>query len=127
MENFHLQWILHKLTDDLRQRDVAICDELLPMLEAQEKKQFFDLVTADESWFLLEYKNETQWCVSRQEIAMNVRSRIQTRKFMFIVVWGTTRFCVMNLLKSQCSFDRRLMVQIDNCRVFFKMLTNVFR
>jgi hypothetical protein len=49
MKNFHLQWISHKLTDDLCQRRVAVCEELLSMLEAQEKKQFHGLVTDDES------------------------------------------------------------------------------
>jgi hypothetical protein len=33
---------------------------MLPILEAQNKKGFHDLVTGDESWFMLEYEHEAQ-------------------------------------------------------------------
>jgi hypothetical protein len=33
MKNFYLRWILHRLTNDLRQWCVAVCKELFPMLE----------------------------------------------------------------------------------------------
>jgi hypothetical protein len=57
MKTFHLRWILHESIDDRRQRCVAICEELLPLLlllKAQEKKQFLNLITGDESLFMLE-------------------------------------------------------------------------
>jgi hypothetical protein len=33
---------------------------MLPILEAQNKRGFPDLVTGDESWFMLEYEREAQ-------------------------------------------------------------------
>jgi hypothetical protein len=39
------------------------------------------------------------------KIPLKVRPGIQTRKFMFAMVWGTAGFHVVNLLKSQRNFD----------------------
>jgi hypothetical protein len=36
MKNFHLRWVPHQMTDDLRQVRVAKCDELLRALEARQ-------------------------------------------------------------------------------------------
>jgi hypothetical protein len=144
MKNFHFRCIPQSLIDDLRQRRVAVCNELLPMLEAQNKKQFRDLVAGDESWFMLEYEHGAQWGVFHHEVLPKVRPGIQTRKFMFTVVWDAIDFHVANLLTSQCSFDNdyffteilqplvdklfpqgktpctsRLMVHFDNYRLHF--------
>jgi hypothetical protein len=47
------------LTENLRQKRVAICNEILPILKAQDKN-FHDLVTGDESWFMQQYEYEMQ-------------------------------------------------------------------
>jgi DNA-binding transcriptional ArsR family regulator len=60
MRNFHLRWIRHRLTEDLRQKRISVCKEMLPIIEAQNKSDFHDLVTGDESWFMLEYEHEAQ-------------------------------------------------------------------
>jgi hypothetical protein len=73
MKNFHLRWILHNLTDDLRQGCVTVCNELLRMLEAQDKEQFRDLLTGHESWFILEYEHGAQWGLSRHKLVPKVR------------------------------------------------------
>jgi hypothetical protein len=33
-----------------------------------EQKDFHDLVTGDESWFMLEYEHEAKWAVSREKL-----------------------------------------------------------
>jgi hypothetical protein len=60
MKNFHLRWISHQLTEDLRQKRISVCKEMLPILEAQNKKGFHDLVTGYESWFMLKYEHKMQ-------------------------------------------------------------------
>jgi transposase len=148
MKNFYLRWIPYRLTDDLRQRRVSTCEELLPLLETQEQRQFRDLVTGDESWFTLEYEHQTQWQISRQEIGPKVRQGFQTKKFMLTVLWGNTGLPGMNLMPSQRGFNSeyflteimqplldknfpegrlahtsRLIVHLSNCRVHFSKLS----
>jgi hypothetical protein len=83
MKNFHLRWIPHLLTEDLRQGRVSIYKKILPRLEAQEKKTFHDLAIDDECWFMLQYKHEAQLAVSRQKVSSKVRPNSQVPKFMF--------------------------------------------
>jgi hypothetical protein len=78
---------------------------MLPILEAQNKRDFHDLVTGDESWFMLEYEHEAQWAVSREKVAPRVRPNFQSPKFMFTIIWGIADFHVTNLMTSQRNFN----------------------
>jgi hypothetical protein len=60
--------------------------EMLSVLWAQNKKDFHDLVTADESWFMLGYEHEVQWAVSREKVASRVRPNFQSLKFMVAII-----------------------------------------
>jgi hypothetical protein len=122
-----------------------------PILEAQNKKDFQDLVTDDESWFMLEYEHEAQWAVSREKVAPRVGRNFQSPKFIFTIIWGTAGFHVTNLMNSQRSFNseyfineimqpliaklfplgriphtHRLIVHIDNWRVNFSKHSQKF-
>jgi hypothetical protein len=59
---------------------------MLPILEAQNKKDFHDLVTGDESWFMLEYEHEAQWVVSREKVASRVLHNFHSPKFMIMII-----------------------------------------
>jgi DNA-binding transcriptional ArsR family regulator len=151
MKNFHLRWIPHRLTEDLRQKRVSVCKEMLSILEAQNKRGFHDLVTDDESWFMLEYEHEAQWAVSREKVAPRVKPIFQSPKFMFTIIWGTVGFYMTNLMTSQRSFNseyfineimqpliaklfpmgripytHRLIVNLHNCRVHFSKHSQKF-
>jgi hypothetical protein len=54
MKNFLFRRVPHRLTEDLRQKRFSACMEMLSIIWAQNKKDFHDLVTDDESWFMLE-------------------------------------------------------------------------
>jgi hypothetical protein len=53
MKKFHLRWVLHQLTDDLRQLRVAKCGEILLALEGIQRIQFHHIMTGNERWFYL--------------------------------------------------------------------------
>jgi hypothetical protein len=83
MKSFHLRWIPHLLTMDLRQGRVSIYEKILPRQEAQAKKTSNDLAIGDECWFKLQYGHEAQLAVSRQKVSSKVRPNFQILKFMF--------------------------------------------
>jgi hypothetical protein len=60
MKNFHLCWVLHQLTDDLRQVRVAKCGEFLRALDAMQKTNFRHIITGVENRFDLEYQHASQ-------------------------------------------------------------------
>jgi hypothetical protein len=51
---FHLRRIPHQLTEQSRPERIKKCQDLLPLLERMEVSNFRNIVTCDESWFILE-------------------------------------------------------------------------
>jgi hypothetical protein len=86
MKNFHLRWVLHQLTDDLRQVRLAKCDELLRAPEAMQRTDFRHIITGNEIWFYLEYQHASYWSVSRDEMPHRVDAVIGTAKFILTAI-----------------------------------------
>jgi hypothetical protein len=59
-EDCHLRWVPHQLTDDIRQVRIANWGGLLRALEAIQRTHFRYIITADETWFYLEYQHASQ-------------------------------------------------------------------
>jgi hypothetical protein len=148
MNHFHLRWVPHQLTDDLRQVRVAKCGELLRALAAIQRIHFRHIITGDESWFYLEYQHALQWSVARDEVFQRADPAIGTAKFMLTVIWGVNSFHLLDLMPRQCRFTSqyfmehvmaplvqtiftqgstrytpRLNVHLDNCRIHFSKVT----
>jgi hypothetical protein len=56
MKLFHLRWIPTQLTEQLRASRIQKYQELLPVRERMEANEFRNILTGDESWFVLEYQ-----------------------------------------------------------------------
>jgi hypothetical protein len=54
MKHFHLRWIPHPLTEQCRGETMKKCQDVLPLLERMEARNFRNIVTGDESWFIFE-------------------------------------------------------------------------
>jgi hypothetical protein len=99
MENFHLQWVRHKLTRDLRRRRLEIYGRLLPILEATELDSFRMLVTGNESWLVLECQHSAKWGMVRAEVSTRVNQTIGTKKVMLTVIWGMDGFHIVDIMR----------------------------
>jgi hypothetical protein len=110
-KNFHLCWVPHQLTDDLRQARVAKCGELLCALKVMQRIRFRHIIIGDESWFYLEYHHASQWSVSRDEVPQRVGAAIGTAKFMLRAIWGINGFHLPDLMPSQCRFNAQYFVE----------------
>jgi hypothetical protein len=92
MKNFHLRWVPHQLTDDLRQVRAAKCSEIFRALEAMKRTHFRHIIRGDESWVYFEYQRALPWSVSRDEVPQTVDPAIGTAKFMLTAIWGVNGF-----------------------------------
>jgi hypothetical protein len=61
-QNFLLRWVPHTLTNELRQKRVELSNQLLWVLESQQRVGFRDIVTGGESWLLQHYDHREIWC-----------------------------------------------------------------
>jgi hypothetical protein len=111
MKNFHLCWVPHQLTDDLKQVRVAKCGEFLHELEDMQRTHFRHVVTGNESTFYLEYQHASQWSVSRHKVPQRTDPVIGTAKFMFMAIWGVNNFHLLDLILSQCRFNAQFLVE----------------
>jgi hypothetical protein len=82
MKLFHVHWIPIQLTEQLRASRIQKCQELLPLPEGMDANKFRNVLTGDESWFMLEYQHAVQWSFSREDGSEKVRQQI-----------GTTNLC----------------------------------
>jgi hypothetical protein len=111
LENFHLRWVSHQLTDYLRYVRVAKRGKLLRAPEVMQPTHFRHIIRGDESWFDLEYQHASQWPVSRDEVPQGVDPAIGTAKFMATAIYGVTGFHLPDLMPSECRYNTQYFVE----------------
>jgi hypothetical protein len=115
---------------------------MLPFLHVAEQDDWHHLVTGDESWFFFDISPHRVWTLSRDDVATKSRQQIQSKKFMFMIIWNPTGFYVVNRLPNdtkmnsdyfvtnvfislermifpyrRASHEKRLVAYADNCSV----------
>jgi hypothetical protein len=151
MKHFHLRWIPHQLTEQLRAERMKKRQDLRSLLERMEASDFRNIVTGDENWLTLELEQSAKWSTSREDGPQKVRQQIGTREFMPTLIWGGDGFHFVDLMTSQHSFDcqyfvdnimvplvekvfptgrnlhaRRLHLHLNNCRFHFSRVAEQF-
>jgi hypothetical protein len=104
-KSFHLPWVPHFLTDDLRLKRKQVARKMIPDLEAASLDGWQHFVTGDESWFFLDQSLHGMWCFARDDVSTIVRRGLQTQKFMFMIMWNPPRFQVVNQLPNNGEMD----------------------
>jgi hypothetical protein len=144
-KSFHLHWVPHILTDDLPEKRKEHARPMLSFLHIAERDGWHHLVTADESWFFFNTLPCHMWTLSRNDVITKPRLDVQSKKFMFTIIWNPSGFYVINILPNdtkmnsayfvtnifipfipleQAIFHRgralhqkRLVVHLDNCSI----------
>jgi hypothetical protein len=87
MKLFHLRWIPNQLTEQLRASRIQKYQELLPLPERMEANKCRNILTGDESWFMLKYQHAVKWSLSREDISERVRQQIGI-KSLYSLLFG---------------------------------------
>jgi hypothetical protein len=90
MKSRHFKWVPHFPDDDLRVKQFDGAQQLLDVLQAQERCHFRDLIAGDETWVSLDMKLGTIWlrADAELELPVHVKRTIASKKYMLIVFWG---------------------------------------
>jgi hypothetical protein len=94
-KSFHLRWVPHLLTEDLRQERKDDARAILPLSHAVQRDGWHHLVTGDESCFF-DMSPRLMWTLSIDDVAIKSRQQIQSEKFMFTIIWNPTGFYVFD-------------------------------
>jgi hypothetical protein len=88
---FRLRWVSNQLMEQFRASTIHKCQELLPLLERREANKFRNILTGDESWFMLECQHVVKWSLSREDVSERVRQQIGTKIYVHCYL-GSRRF-----------------------------------
>jgi hypothetical protein len=141
-KSFHLRWVPHLLTDDLRQKRKERASAMLPFLDAVQRDGWHHFVTDDEFWFVFNILPRRMWTLSRDDVATKPRLDIQSKKFMLTLIWNPSGFYVVDRLRNDTNMNsayfvtniltpleqmifprgraphqKRLVIHLDNCSV----------
>jgi hypothetical protein len=95
-KSFHLRWVPHQLTDDFRHKRKKHVSAMLPFLYVAQRNGWRHFVTGDESWFVFHTSPRRIWMLSRDNVVTKLRQQIQSKKFMFMIIWNPSGLYVVN-------------------------------
>jgi hypothetical protein len=95
----------HLLTHDLREKRMEYAQVILLVLYAAERDSWHHLVTSDESWFFLNISPRRMWTLSRYDIVTKSRLDIQSKQFMFTIMWNPSGFYVVDRLPNDIKMN----------------------
>jgi hypothetical protein len=95
--------------------------ELLQVLSVQSTRQWYDIITLDESWIYLFSEHDLIWTAAGEIVVDRERHTIQLPKFMLTVVWNPIEFHVLKALPKGRKFNTQyytndIMVAISDWR-----------
>jgi hypothetical protein len=104
-KSFHLRWVPHLLTADLRQKWKDDAHAMLPLLYAAQRDDWHHLVTGDDSRFFLDTSPRRMWTLERDNVATKPRQQIQRKEFMFTIIWNLTGFYFVDRLQNDAEMN----------------------
>jgi hypothetical protein len=75
---FHLNWVPHLLTGDLREKRKKHARVILPFLHVAERDGEHHHVTDDELWFFFNISPRRMWTLSRDDMVIKPRHDVQS-------------------------------------------------
>jgi histone-lysine N-methyltransferase SETMAR len=107
---FKCRWIPHKLTDALREKRVAVAGELLEFLEDGEILK--NVITGDQSWFYFYNPADGQWAESLDDVSINIKESIGSRKVMVTFLWSKHGVHLIDFLPQSETFTSAYFVTV---------------
>jgi hypothetical protein len=106
----HLRSVPRLLSHSENLEKLTLSQQLLSVLERQERRSWHDMVTLDESWFYLNMNHELLWLQQDEENAERERHTVQSEKVMITIVWNPSGFHLIKLLPKRFKFNARYYV-----------------
>jgi hypothetical protein len=101
----HLRWMPHHLSNDQKSKRVELSKQLLSILEKQQTRGWYDIITLDESWFYFSTDHEMIWLAPGGTIPEKEKHMIQSPQLMKTVAWNTSGFQVIEALPKCTHFN----------------------
>lgn len=77
---YNTRWVPHYLNLDQKRKRVVSAKAMLETLEQQQNFGFHDVITGDESWFLYDYTQGSQWVLSKENVLTRLEKTNMQKK-----------------------------------------------
>ena len=108
----HTMWVPHHLSAIQKKNRTDIAKSMLPLLVNEKRTHFANIYTGDESWFLFEYTQNTQWVISKENLIEKVRKTNFEKKIMLTVFFNGLGPTVINFLPINMKFNGSYFIDI---------------
>jgi hypothetical protein len=95
----------HLLTHDLREKRKEYAKAMLPFLHIAKRNRWHHFVTDDESWLFLSTSLRRKLTLSRDNVVTKSRHDIQSKTFIFMVIWNPSGFYVIDRLPNDIKMN----------------------
>jgi histone-lysine N-methyltransferase SETMAR len=142
LRKFTRRWVPHELTPAQMAQRVFDSILLAEALRADEKNQFRNIMTGDESWFYYQYESDAMYAHSRNEVIPRVSKAIDSKKCMVTIFFTGERLLnlaqlprgqkyngeyfvkeILEDINATCNqgagyrHTKHMSIHMDNCRV----------
>ena len=96
LKKFVSHWVPHTLSDEQRHRRVELARSLLMRLESTPQTE---VITADESWFYMDYSHDGRWARTGDEVKTRPKRTIGSRKSLSLSSGVSEVLCLFDISK----------------------------
>lgn len=106
------RWVPHILNIQQKKNRVELANQMLDVLRKEQRTHFQNIYTGDESWFLFEYCQQTQWVLSKEDLLTRTRKTNMQRKIMLTVFFNGNGPVIIDYLPKGMKFNGSYFINI---------------
>jgi hypothetical protein len=96
----------HPLTRDVREKRMEHAQAMPPVSFVAKLNRWHHLMTGDESWLFLTTLPRRMYALSRDDMVTKPRRAIQSKRFMFEIMWNPSDLYVVARLLNDIKNER---------------------
>lgn len=112
MKCYLTRWVPHHLSLEQKKNRLDISKEMLQVLRNEQRTHFHNVITGDESWFLFEYVQGSQWVLSKEDLITKTRKTNMQKKIMLSIFFNSLGPVVIDFLPSGTKFNGEYFIGI---------------
>lgn len=111
-KNFHTKWVPHLLNNSQKKQRVDMAKEMLIILENDQRQNFVNIITGDESWFMYVYTQNSQWVISKDDLIEKVAKTNMQKKLMVTIFFNGKGIIDVDYLEKGVKFNSLYFINI---------------
>lgn len=113
-KNYQTKWVPHELNSFQKNERVRISKEMLQILQKEQRAHFMNILTGDESWFLYEYTQSSQWVLSKDDLLNKVVKTNMQKKMFVTIFFNGNGLVLVDFLPKGRKFNSDYFINIIN-------------